>query len=199
MDRYSLKALQIIKPIVITGVLVGAGVASATAEPTITNLTTATTPVTLSDNQLQPMVQSILASYKDKVNVTVKAGVVYLAGKLDSDTDYEKVITLAESIQGVTDVNADNLTVKDSNQPLKDTYITAKVKGALLESDIMGKDIPSWSVKVETKDGQVYLSGTVATNTEKQTILNVAKKVKGITKINDQIEVSGGQSTEETN
>ena len=145
------------------------------------------------------MVQAILASYKDKVTVAAKSGVVYLSGQLDSDTDYEKVITLVESIQGVTEVNADNLTVKGSNQPLTDTYITAKVKGALLESDIMGKDIPSWSVKVETKDGQVYLSGTVATATEKQTILNVTKKVKGITKVNDQIEVSGGQATEETN
>lgn len=199
MDRYLRKGFQFIKPIVITSILVSAGAVFATTAPTTTNPTTTTTPVTLSDEQLQPMVQAILASYKDKVTVAVKSGVVYLSGQLDSDTDYEKVITLAESIQGVTDVNADNLTVKGSNQPLTDTYITAKVKGALLESDIMGKDIPSWSVKVETKDGQVYLSGTVATATEKQTILNVTKKVKGITKVNDQIEVSGGQATEETN
>lgn len=171
---------------VVFGMLPAAVMADMTTAPSTTSVETAAP----SDESLKPMVESTLAPYTDKVTVSVANGVVSLSGQLDSDTDYEKVVTLAEAIPGVTDVNADNLTVKDSTSPMNDTYITAKVKGALLESDIMGKDIPSWSVSVETKNGEVYLSGTVASEQERQTIVTIAKKVKGVTKVNDQMEIS---------
>ncbi|KTD15979.1 osmotically inducible protein Y [Legionella lansingensis] len=147
-----------------------------------------------SDATLLSAVQSALGSYADKINVTVNNGVVYLSGQLDSDTDYEKVVTLAQSIQGVGDINVDKLTVKDSQSPLNDTFLTAKIKGALIQADLMGKDLPSWSLGVETKDGQVYLSGQVASAEEKQAILNVVKSVKGIGKINDKMEVAGANA-----
>jgi hyperosmotically inducible protein len=41
-------------------------------------------------------------------------------------------------VSGVKDIKVDMLTVKESKQPLKDTYITAKVKGLLLRADILG-------------------------------------------------------------
>ncbi len=134
-------------------------------------------------------VKTALSDYSGKVEVMVKGSVVYLEGELPSDTDYEKVITLAESTKGVTDVNADKLTVKDSKQPLQDTYITAKVKGALIQADVMGKDIPSWTVSVETKNGTVYLSGTVASNDEKQKVVSVVKSVNGVTQVDNQLVV----------
>lgn len=168
---------------------------TTTTEPTTTTTTTnGTTAVKLSDDAILTSVQSALASYKN-VNVTVTNGVVHLSGQLDSDTDYEKVVMLTESIQGIGEVNVDNLTVKDSKAPLQDTFITAKVKAALLQSNIMGKDVPAWSVSVETKDGKVYLSGTIASDQERQAILNVVKSVKGVTGVDDKMEVSGDSST----
>ena len=168
------------------------------AGDTVSTGTVTTIDNTVDDKSLEAMTKTALASYAGKITVVVSQGVVHLSGQVDSNTDYERAVTLAQSIKGVDDVNVDNLTVKDSQNPLSDTYVTAKVKGALLKSDIMGKDIPAWSVSVETKDGQVYLSGTVSTDQEKQNIMNVVKTVKGVTKISDEIGVSSVSPTQIT-
>lgn len=145
---------------------------------------------TVPDEQLKPLLDSALKDYTGKVQIQVINGVVSLSGQLESDTDYEKAITLVKSVKGVYDVNADNLTVKDSTHPLKDTYITAKVKGSLIQKDLFDTDIPSWSIGVETKDGKVFLSGKATTDVEKQQILQVVQSVNGVTAVDDQIVVT---------
>ena len=195
MDNFSkLKAIAI---------LVCSGIAgNVVADTTTTNSTTSTSSTVdvkqgakLSDATINSNVNSALSDYSGKISITVKSGVVYLAGELPSDMDYDKVITTAESSKGVSDVNVDKLTVKDSTSPLYDTYITAKIKGALIQSDLLGKDIPSWSIHVETKDGQVYLSGTIATQQEKQNVLTIVKAVSGVKTVNDKIEIAAKSDT----
>ncbi|MDI9819026.1 MULTISPECIES: BON domain-containing protein [unclassified Legionella] len=158
-----------------------------------------TATMQLSDSAMLAAVQGALVPYKDRVSISVKNGIVYLSGQLDSDTDYEQVVTLTESIHGIGDVNVDKLTVKDSQKPLEDTFLTAKVKGSLIQADIMGKDIPSWSIGVETKNGEVYLSGTVASAQERQAILDVVKSVKGVKKVNDRMELSADSTANNAN
>ncbi|KTD07556.1 BON domain-containing protein [Legionella jamestowniensis] len=153
------------------------------------------TTMHLSDDALLSAVESSLGTYKEKVSIKVTNGIVYLSGQLPSDTDYENVVTLVESTRGIGNVNVDNLTVKDSNAPLQDSWITAKVKAALIQADIMGKDLPSWTVGVETKNGQVFLSGQVASAQEKQAILNVVKSVKGVNKVDDQMKIAVDDAT----
>lgn len=142
------------------------------------------------DDQLKSQVQSALGEYSATVQVQVSNGVVSLSGQMDSDTDYERAVTLAESVKGVQDVNVDNLTVKGSDRPLNDTYITAKVRGALIREDLFGTDIPSWTISVETKNAEVFLSGKVDSEAEKQKIKQIAQGVRGVTSVNDQIQVS---------
>jgi len=158
---------------------------------------TATQAAKPGDAKLTSDVNTALADYAGKINVSVKGGVVYLSGQLPSDTDYEKVITLAESTKGVLDVNVDGLTVKDSKNPLYDSYLTAKVKGALIQTDVLDKDIPSWSISVETKNGEVFLSGTVKSDQEKQEVVKVVNSVSGVTKVNDQLQVGKKDATKE--
>ncbi|AHE65929.1 BON domain-containing protein [Legionella oakridgensis] len=158
---------------------------------------TATQAAQPGDAKLTSDVNTALADYAGKINVSVKGGVVYLSGQLPSDTDYEKAVTLAESTKGVLDVNVDNLTVKDSKNPLYDSYLTAKVKGALIQTDVLDKDIPSWSVSVETKNGEVFLSGTVKSDQEKQEVVKVVNSVNGVTKVNDQLQVGKEDATKE--
>ncbi|KTD22050.1 osmotically inducible protein Y [Legionella lansingensis] len=131
-----------------------------------------------------------------KIKMKVSNGIVYLSGQLDSKTDYEKVVTLVESTQGVKDVNVDDLSVKGSKQPLHDSYITAKVRGALIREDIMGRDILAWTLDIETKNGQVYLSGQVASVKEKALIMKVVKAVKGVQKINDKMTLSSNSAND---
>ncbi|WP_203455481.1 BON domain-containing protein [Legionella sp. MW5194] len=209
MDRLRLKATALL----ILGGLSFSPLVGANAVPADTTTTTTTTPVTTttttegtttegtatvktSDADFQHAVEAALAQYPD-VKVTVTNGIVYLDGQLASDTDYEKVVMLTESVEGIGDVNADNLTVKDSRAPLADTYITAKVKAAILKSDIMGRDIPSWSVSVETKNGKVILSGEVASAQQKQAIMTVVNSVKGVKGVDDQLTLSGDDSLTE--
>lgn len=150
-----------------------------------------------SDAQITENVNQVLADYSGKVDTKVNQSVVYLSGELPSDTDYEKVITLTESVKGVSDVNVDKLTVKDSKRPLYDTYITAKVKGALIQSDLMGTDIPSWTISVETKNGEVFLSGKVASEEERQNILKVVNSVNGVKQVDDKMVVQADDGQDE--
>lgn len=159
------------------------------------HIITDSTAIQLNDKEILAAVDAALAPYKDQVQVQVINGTVSLSGQVNSDTDYEKVITLTESIQGISDVNVDKLTVKESKQPLKDTYLTAKIKAALIRSDLMDKDIPSWTLGVETKNGEVYLSGQVASAEEKQAILKLVTSVKGVEKVNDKMEIAGEGSS----
>lgn len=155
----------------------------------VTQATPTQTITTVSDSTLIAAVKTVLGNYASKITVTATAGNIHLAGQLDSDTDYEKVVTLAESIQGVQDVDASQLTVKQSQSPLQDTYLTAKAKGAILKSDILGKNIPSWSIGVETKNGKVYLSGKVSNLTQKQKIINIVQSLKGVVQVVDEMQV----------
>ena len=156
------------------------------------NQTTQT--VAVNDQALRATLLSSLAPYASKITFTVTNGVAHITGHLDSNTDYEKVVTVTESTDGIVDVNADNLKVKDSQSPLTDTYITAKVKGVLVKSDVMGKDIPAWSVHVETRNGQVYLSGTVMSKAEDEHIVAIVKSIKGVSQVIDEIGVSNSTS-----
>jgi hyperosmotically inducible protein len=64
----------------------------------------------------------------------------------------------------------------DSAEPVTDTWITTKVKSDLLTS----KNVPGTEVKVETVNGVVSLSGTVATKAEHDKAVTTAKGIKGV-------------------
>jgi hyperosmotically inducible protein len=67
----------------------------------------------------------------------------------------------------------------DSNEPVTDTWITTKVKADLLASS----NVPGTEVKVETVNGVVSLSGTVATQAEHDKAVTTAKGIKGVTRV----------------
>ena len=177
--------------LVLSSVFMQASFAADSAPVTVNGSANPTIEVTQAEivphADILKSVTEVLKDYAGKVNVTVVEDVVHLKGQLPSDTDYERVVTMTESVKGVSDVNVDELTVKDSKSPLKDTYLTAKVKGALIQADIMGKDLPSWTVSVETNNGVVFLSGTVENNDVKENVLKITKSVKGVTTVQDKI------------
>ena len=71
---------------------------------------------------------------------------------------------------------AANETMKEAGDATSDTWITTKVKSALLAEDAT----PGMDIEVETKDGIVSLSGTVATEAEREAAINKAKTIKGV-------------------
>ena len=64
----------------------------------------------------------------------------------------------------------------ESEQPGTDTWITTKVKAELLTT----KDVSGMEIKVETVNGVVALSGTVASKVEADRAIAAAKGIKGV-------------------
>ncbi|HYG07886.1 MAG TPA: BON domain-containing protein [Stenotrophomonas sp.] len=67
----------------------------------------------------------------------------------------------------------------ESNQPASDTWITTKVKSDLLATD----NVPGSDIKVETKNGVVWLSGLVKTQAEHDKAVATAKGIEGVKKV----------------
>ncbi|MCQ4265162.1 osmY [Stutzerimonas stutzeri] len=67
-------------------------------------------------------------------------------------------------------------TMDDAGDAVSDTWITTKVKSTLLAEGAT----PGMDIEVETKDGVVSLSGTVATEAEKEVAVSKAKGIKGV-------------------
>ncbi|MBA3536467.1 MAG: BON domain-containing protein [Tatlockia sp.] len=121
--------------------------------------------------------------------ITIEQQVV-LAGTLDSRQQYERAVTLASSVLGVDVINTDNLVVKSSKEPLKDSYLTAKVKGMFLKEKLFGsKDIELWPIAVETKDATVHLTGQVRTELQRTNLIKLAQAVQGVKKVDSNINV----------
>ncbi len=72
-----------------------------------------------------------------------------------------------------------------SDQPVKDSYITTKVKGELAkDTATKARDI-----KVITKDGVVALSGMVSSSAEKQKAEADARSIKGVVDVANGLKV----------
>lgn len=126
---------------------------------------------------LQRLIKSSPTIAKFDIKVNSKAGVVTLMGVVDSDTQADRLIAHAESIIGVSDVDASGLKVKDGKQPFADMIITAKIKGLLVREDLFGeKDVASINTSIETKDGTVYLSGHVDNKAQIDNAIEIIKK-----------------------
>ena len=127
-----------------------------------------------------------LSAFKIDVS-TNPDGVVTLSGTVNSDTDAVALVQMAQATDGVTDVDASKLTVKESKQPLADLVITAKVKGIFLRENVLGQAADN--INVETNNGVVYLSGDVATQKTADDAVNLAKTIKNVKSVESRINV----------
>ena len=74
---------------------------------------------------------------------------------------------------------------------IDDTVVTSKVKSALLADP----EIKSFDLKVETRGGEVMLSGFVANQTQIDRALSVAKGVEGVKVVANKMDLQAGAST----
>lgn len=125
-----------------------------------------------------------------KVQVTSHDGIVTLSGKVDTNAETSKLIEISESVQGVKDVEAISLLSKENKGSVKDLEITAKVKGTFIREKLFGdKDPSTMGVKVMTKKGIVYLTGTVDNQTEADNAAKLAKSIPGVKRVDSKLEV----------
>ena len=74
---------------------------------------------------------------------------------------------------------------------LDDSVITARVKSALLEDP----NVKSFGFKVETRKGEVQLSGFVDSQTQVERAIAVARGVAGVKSIDNKVSLKGAATT----
>lgn len=143
----------------------------------------------VSDTLITTKIKSSLATnnvtHATTISVETNNGHVVLSGTANSNTEAATAVQIAESTKNVKDVDASNLNVAGSNQPLTDSYITAKVKGLFIRNNLMPNtpNVPVTSISVETQQGVVYLSGTVKRHSQIIKAVKLAKSVDGVTNV----------------
>jgi len=70
-------------------------------------------------------------------------------------------------------------------QQIDDATITTKVKGMLLDDH----SVPAMKIDVDTIEGNVILTGVVDTREQKEKALEIARKVQGVKKVTDNMQV----------
>ena len=132
---------------------------------------------------------------------TNSQGVVTLRGRVDEAGDREEAVRIAQSTEGVTQVN-DRLAVQadaarqanngvaaqggttEMEQP--DAWVTAKIEAAyFMDAEVKGRDID-----VDTQNGGVTLRGQVSSEAERRQAIAIARNTEGVRGVTDQLTVT---------
>jgi hyperosmotically inducible protein len=148
--------------------------------------------VNIDDSAVTKSIKSQIAADKTvsdtQVKVTSNKGAVKIVGNVNDDAEASRLTEIAESTNGVQDVDTSKLTVKESKHPIKDSLITAKIKGKYVREKLFGdKDISVSGIKIETTDGVVYLTGTADDKAQAENAVKIAKSVKGVKSVNSKV------------
>ena len=138
----------------------------------------------LSDPQIKAKIKTLLMHSplmnSAKIAIELDKKTVVLSGVVLNDLQYEHAIALAQSVNNVMDINVDKLHVKAHKTALGYTYVTAKIKGVILREKLFeNKPSADWPVRVETKNGVVYLSGIVDSAAKQKKMMLLARSISG--------------------
>lgn len=126
-----------------------------------------------------------------KIDVDTKEGVVSLTGKVNSEADREEAERLARNTEGVRDV-INNLeiqatdTAREANNAAQDAIVTGAVKAKLLADP----ELAGLAVDVDTADGVVSLTGTLATEQLCEKAEEVARNTSGVVDVINNLKTS---------
>jgi osmotically-inducible protein OsmY len=153
----------------------------------------------IADLEIRADLQERLAASPElkgkEIQVSVQDRVVTLAGQVETPAQKTGAEQLARSISNVANV-INNLSVGNPNAPLtevpgmptKDGELARQVSFALFNE--RENFVNPGAIKVESRDGRVTLSGSVASRAERALAERVARDVKEAQSINNQLTVS---------
>lgn len=122
------------------------------------------------------------------IKVETRKSEVVLSGFADNQAQIDRSILVAQGVQGVKSVT-NKLTIKEGKQSvgnkIDDSVITAKVKAAMLADPVM----KSMEVSVNTRKGEVQLSGFVDSTVQLSHAVDVAKQVEGVVSVVSQMSI----------
>lgn len=124
----------------------------------------------------------------DAVGVSATDGTVTLAGKAHSQDERQAYVAAARSVDGVRSVD-DRLVIDPNERGVReqsaDVTLAAKVSAAIAGE----AGINVFHVKVAAHDGVVSLDGTVPSDSIARTILDTARSVDGVERVDSRITV----------
>ncbi|MGZ5567963.1 MAG: BON domain-containing protein [Limisphaerales bacterium] len=130
----------------------------------------------------------------DSIKTKSKDGVVTLSGKVADASHKTLAENTVESLPGVISVN-NRIKVKGENQPEhSDSWITTKVKSALL----FHRNVSSSGTSISTKDGVVTLKGEASSMAQKELTTEYAKDIDNVKEVDNQMTVASTAPQAET-
>ena len=135
--------------------------------------------------------------YAVKTAVEVKDGVVTLKGEAANVAQKELTAEYAKDIEGVKEVK-NEMTVAATPEPAQrtagekvdDASITAQVKTALLTH----KSTSAVKTKVETRNGEVTLTGIAKNAAEKSLVTKLVADIQGVTTVKNEMTVEAAKT-----
>jgi hyperosmotically inducible periplasmic protein len=122
----------------------------------------------------------------EHIKISSKDGVVTLSGDVYNDTHKPMAQDVAEALPGVKSV--DNRIEIKGDRPTEnsDTWVSMKVKAAL----VFHSNVNAHKTEVSVKDGIVTLKGEAATQAQKDLTTEFAKDVDGVKDVNNEMTVA---------
>lgn len=125
------------------------------------------------------------------IKVTTENGVVSLDGTVSDLNEAITAIQIAASVNGVSDVDTSNLILTSKDATAEDSYINAKIKGGLIREKLFNDiNLPSASIKINTKEGVVYLFGFVKNKDQENKIITIAQNTNGVKRVVSRLKIS---------
>lgn len=125
---------------------------------------------------------------------THSKGEVVLSGKVRTQEEADKVVSIVRETEGVTSVKSDLRVEKDDTDAdrkhpkafVKDSVITTKIKTKLAAENI--KSLAHISVDTDSK-GEVVLSGIVRSQEEADKAVSIARATEGVVSVESNLKV----------
>ncbi len=127
----------------------------------------------------------------EHIKISSKDGAVTLSGDVYNQTHKPMAQDTAEALPGVTSVDNRITVVGDQPAESSDTWISMKVKSALLYH----RNVSGTKTEVYVKDGVVTLKGVAASQAQKDLTTEYAKDIDGVKSVENEIVVSASLET----
>ena len=125
------------------------------------------------------------------VMFTLTGGLIMMTGPVRAEQN-AAIYLAADSALENTEINVrdkDNttLTPEDQKETKKDIKITAHIRKAVVKDKSLSID--AQNAKIITRSGVVTLRGPVANEAESKKLEKIAKKTRGVVKVDNQLEI----------
>jgi hyperosmotically inducible protein len=133
-----------------------------------------------------------------EIEVQTQDGVVTLTGNIDSREAKDTALRLARETRGVVDV-VDMIAVKTASntgdapapgrtlgEHIDDAGITLRVKARLLDDP----EVKGSAIDVDTREGVVFLTGSVRNTSERDTAIRIARETQGVRDVQANLAIS---------